>query len=119
MQARQLGEIDAVAIEPEPPDRQRHQEAGDDDAPAEIARGGFVGCCGGGLLTRGCYMDARPAGIVNCFVSARSMLCRIVEYDRERRHPDGGRRDRQQDLGGGIRAFDAVLPGFEFSRRPV
>jgi hypothetical protein len=37
MQALQLGEIDAVAVEPETPAGERHQEARRDHAPAEIA----------------------------------------------------------------------------------
>ncbi len=42
VQALQFGEIDAVAVKPEAPAGERHQEARNDHAPAEIARGGFV-----------------------------------------------------------------------------
>ena len=38
VQPRQFGEIDAVAVEPEAPARERHQEARDNHAPAEVAR---------------------------------------------------------------------------------
>src|SRR5438132_1394703 len=38
----QLGDIDALPIEAEPPAEGRHQEADRDEAPAIVADGGFV-----------------------------------------------------------------------------
>jgi hypothetical protein len=38
----QLGDIDALAIEAEPPAERRHQKADHDDPPAVIAGGCFV-----------------------------------------------------------------------------
>jgi len=42
MQAMQLGDIDALAIEAEPPAEGRHQKADRDDPPAIVTRRGLV-----------------------------------------------------------------------------
>ena len=42
VQPMQLGDIDALAVEAEPPAESRQQEADDDDAPAVVADRGFV-----------------------------------------------------------------------------
>ncbi len=42
MQAMQLSDIDALAIEAEPPAERRHQKADRDDPPAFVPGGGLV-----------------------------------------------------------------------------
>ena len=45
MRALELGDIDALAVEAEPPAEGREQEADRNDAPAFVAEGGFVDGC--------------------------------------------------------------------------